>query len=156
VELAPMDLSALARRVVEGVQPTLERHTVVFEGDDAPILVHGDASRLEQVLQNLVQNAVKYSPHGGQVTLRVRAAEQAEVTVEDRGVGIPRDALPRLFQRFYRVEHATTRGISGLGIGLYVVQEIVSLHGGTVAVESEVGRGSRFFVRLPRIDVEAG
>jgi PAS domain S-box-containing protein len=150
IERAALDLCALARRVVADVQPTLTQHTLAFSDPGLALLVSGDALRLEQVVQNLLQNAIKYSPAGGIVTVRVEQREQmACVAVTDQGIGIPQEALPRLFQRFYRAEPATSGTISGLGIGLYVVKEIVTLHGGTVTVDSAEGKGSAFTICLP-------
>ncbi|HEU4325053.1 MAG TPA: GAF domain-containing protein [Roseiflexaceae bacterium] len=153
IERLPLDLGALARRVVDESEPTLDRHHLVFESVGAPLLVDGDALRLEQVVQNLVGNAVKYSPLGGTVLVRVaRAGDQVLLSVADQGIGIPADALPKLFTRFYRAANTATMQISGLGIGLYVVREIVALHGGDVLVESAEGQGSTVTVCLPALN----
>ena len=152
IERAPLDLGALARRLVDEVQPALDQHTLVFRGPSKPLIVEGDELRLEQVIQNLIQNAVKYSPLGGRII--VRAAQrraQACVSVTDQGIGIPEAALPHLFQRFYRAQNADPRHVSGLGIGLYVVKEIMALHGGAVDVTSREGKGSTFTISLPRV-----
>jgi PAS domain S-box-containing protein len=149
IDLAPLDLCELARQVVEEIQPTLSLHTIVLDTAGA-LLIEGDALRLEQVFQNLIGNAVKYSPEGGEVRVRVAARDGlAVLEVADQGIGIPDDALPRLFQRFFRAKNADPRRISGVGIGLYVVKEIVELHGGQVAVASHEGQGSTFTVALP-------
>jgi len=114
------------------------------------LIIDGDALRLEQVLQNLLQNAIKYSPTGKRISVAVAQQEQmACVAVTDEGLGIPQSALPRLFERFYRAAQVDTGGISGLGIGLYVVKEIVTLHGGTILVNSAEGIGSTFTICLP-------
>ncbi len=153
IERADLDLGALTRRVVEEIQPTLSQHTVVCEGPDGPLPVAGDALRLEQVLQNLIGNAVKYSPFGGLVQVQLaRCGSMAWVTVQDHGIGIPAAALPQLFQRFYRAANVDEQQISGMGIGLYVVKEIVTLHGGSVSVESVEGQGSTFTISLPITD----
>ncbi|HWQ14068.1 MAG TPA: ATP-binding protein [Roseiflexaceae bacterium] len=150
IERAPVDLSALARQVVDELQPALERHTLEYSAPGAPLLVEGDALRLEQVLQNLLSNAVKYSPAGGPVAIQLaRHGDYGCVSVRDEGMGIPSQDLPRLFQRFSRASNAERQYISGMGIGLYVVQHIVAAHGGTVAVESAEGRGSTFTICLP-------
>lgn len=147
---SPLDLCTLARQVVEEVQPTLEGHTVVCEAPDETLMIEGDNNRLYQVLQNLLSNAIKYSPDGGTITVRVtRDAAQGCVAVIDQGIGIPADVLMDVFQRFYRANNAEARQIKGMGIGLYVVKEIVSLHGGTILVESQEGVGSSFTVVLP-------
>jgi signal transduction histidine kinase len=115
-------------------------------------MIAGDEVRLEQVLQNLLQNAVRYSPNGGKIEVFVTAdkhAALASLQVRDHGIGIAADALAQLFERFYRVPDSTIEHIHGVGIGLYVVREIVTLHGGTVDVASEAGVGSTFTVKLP-------
>jgi PAS domain S-box-containing protein len=150
LERSPLDLDALARQVVEEVQPTNTTHTIEYIGPDAPLLIDGDALRLEQVLQNLVQNAIKYSPAGGSIRVQVeRHAEMVSVAVTDEGIGIPEASLPQLFQRFYRAANVDRSYISGLGVGLYVVKEIVTRHGGQIEVASVEGQGSTFTVWLP-------
>jgi PAS domain S-box-containing protein len=150
IECTPLDVCALARRVVAEVQPTLTQHTLTYSDPGVPLLINGDALRLEQVLQNLIQNAIKYSPAGGSVTVRVeQQGETVCVAVADQGVGIPQEALPRLFQRFYRAANVDAGGIKGLGIGLYVVKEIVTLHSGAVTVDSAEGLGSTFTICFP-------
>lgn len=147
---ADVDIGALVGQMVAEVQPALTRHALTYHPPAAPLIVHGDALRLGQVMLNLLQNAVKYSPAGGPITVTVAPqGRMACVQVADRGIGIPQAELPRLFQRFYRVSSAEAGPIEGLGIGLYVVREIVMLHGGTVAVESAEGAGSTFRVLLP-------
>jgi signal transduction histidine kinase len=112
--------------------------------------VTGDSLRLEQVLQNLISNAVKYSPAGGPVRVAVSAdARHACLRVQDQGIGVPETALPHLFGRFYRAPNVDSHAIAGLGIGLYVVAQIVELHQGTIAVESTEGGGSTFTICLP-------
>ena len=153
IERGAVDVRALIERVVSEVQPTFSEHTLSLSAPDAPIIVDGDELRLEQVFQNLIQNAVKYSPAGGAVYVRLeRHEDKAVVAVTDEGIGIPAEALPRLFSRFYRAVNASSQNISGMGVGLYVVREIVSLHGGTVAVQSDEGQGSTFTVILPLKD----
>jgi PAS domain S-box-containing protein len=150
IERVPLDLGALAQQVVEEVRPGISEHTLTYVGPDAPLFIEGDALRLGQVLHNLLQNAIKYSPQGGPVVVQVgRQGDTACLEVIDQGIGIPEASLPQLFQRFFRAPNADERNFSGLGVGLYVVKEVVSLHGGTVSVASEEGRGSTFTVRLP-------
>ncbi|MBA3944855.1 MAG: PAS domain-containing protein [Herpetosiphonaceae bacterium] len=145
-----MDVGALVRRVVAEIDPVLERHTLVTELPDTAIMIMGDELRLEQVLQNVLQNAVKYSPHGGQITLRVEHTGAAvAIAVSDQGIGIPAEAAAQLFTRFFRASNMDSRRISGLGLGLYIVKEIVDRHGGTVEVQSMEGQGSTFTLRLP-------
>jgi signal transduction histidine kinase len=146
----PMDVGLLVERVVQEVQPGLHQHTVVSHTPTEEVMILGDELRLEQVLQNLIQNAIKYSPEGGTIDVVVENdTTQVAVQVRDHGVGIPSDALPHLFERFYRVSNAVDRHIQGTGIGLYVVKEIMALHGGQVEVTSQEGVGSTFTIRLP-------
>jgi signal transduction histidine kinase len=144
--------------VVDEVALTLpagSAHTLTCDCPTDGVVVDGDALRLEQVLHNLIQNAIKYSPLGGPIAVQVaQRAEQAAITVTDRGIGIPRDAQANLFQRFYRAGNVRDDSISGMGIGLYVVKEIVSRHGGTVEVVSTEGEGSTFIVRLPTVTLQ--
>ena len=150
---APIELNTLIGGVVEVTQSTLETaqsgHTLTFDAAPEGLIVVGDALRLEQVIRNLLGNAIKYSPAGGEIQARVtRAGFQACVAVTDQGVGIPAAALPHLFERFYRVS-SSAEGIEGFGIGLYVAKEIVTQHAGTIRVESAEGQGSTFIVCLP-------
>jgi len=150
IERQRLDFGTFVRQIVDEIQPTLTKHTIVYAAPDAPLLIDGDALRLEQALQNLIGNAVKYMPAGGPVYVRVeRRSLNVCVAVADQGIGIPDDALPQLFQRFYRASNADVRHISGMGVGLYVVKEIVGLHGGGVTVESVEGQGSTFTICLP-------
>lgn len=145
---APIDLAALTRRLVSEMRPTSRQHTLAVEVLIDPLIVYGDAVRLEQVLQNLLSNALKYSPNGGPIDVQLaRCDDMAMVVVADQGIGIPQSALPHLFQRFFRAPNA--EDLDGIGLGLSVVKEIVTLHGGTVAVASEEGRGSTFTIALP-------
>jgi PAS domain S-box-containing protein len=153
IQPAPLDVGALAQQVVEEFQPATTSHVLTYTGPDVRLMVEGDELRLIQVLQNLVQNAIKYSPGGGEVQIVVEPGDTTvRVAVSDTGMGIPQSALPHLFQRFYRATNVDERQISGLGIGLYVVKELVTLHGGTVDVVSEEGHGSTFSFRLPLLE----
>ena len=150
LEQAPLDLAALVRRLVEEAQPGLEAHMMQYSGPPQAVMILGDELRLEQAVQNLLTNGVKYSPNGGTITVQITTTNgQACLMVEDNGIGIPNSALSDLFTRFYRATNATAAQIAGLGVGLYVVREIVTLHGGTVAVESTEGQGSRFTLCFP-------
>jgi signal transduction histidine kinase len=151
----PLDLTDLVRTVVDEMRPTLERHTTELTTPPGPIFVSGDAERLSEVLLNLLDNAGKYSPGGGTIWVEVRpASDWVEVAVTDPGIGIPADAIPHLFERFYRAPPVRSEHIGGMGVGLCIVGEIVALHGGEVAVTSTEGVGSTFTVRLPTIAPE--
>jgi two-component system phosphate regulon sensor histidine kinase PhoR len=109
-----------------------------------------DREAVHQVLSNLMDNALKYTPEGGAVTLGARRGDPfAEVFVEDTGIGIPPEELPRLFERFYRVDKARSRELGGTGLGLSIVKHLVRAQGGDVRVASEPGKGSRFTFTLP-------
>jgi signal transduction histidine kinase len=150
VEQLALDLTTLAHRLVDELQPTLARHTVVVHEPDSPVMVSGDEVRLTQVLRNLIGNAVKYSPAGGTIDVRIEAlADQAQLSVADQGIGIPQAALEQLFQRFYRAPNTRAHAIDGFGIGLYVVKRIVVRHGGTIGVTSTEDVGTTFTVQLP-------
>jgi PAS domain S-box-containing protein len=150
IEPEVVDLRALVQRIVAEVQPALDKHTVECQIPEETVLIDGDVVRLEQVLHNLVANAIKYSPEGGPVVVRLeRDGDQARIAVIDRGIGIPKTDQSQLFERFYRASNADFRHLSGMGIGLFVVKEIVGLHSGTVGVSSTEGEGSTFTVTLP-------
>jgi signal transduction histidine kinase len=127
--------------------------TVEVEDRGGPV-VHADELRIGQALHNLVDNAVKFAPAGGKVTITVARGPRGSALLEvsDTGPGIAPEHLPHLFDRFYRVDRARARGSGdggGTGLGLAIVKRIARLHGGTVEVESEVGRGSKFRLVLP-------
>jgi signal transduction histidine kinase len=133
---------------VRATLPAKSTHTVTLTAPDAPVMVDGDAERLEQVLHNLLSNALKYSPQGGTVQVAVHhTATEAVVEVTDEGLGIPADAQARLFEPFYRAPNVGGQA-SGFGLGLHIVREIVARHGGRMEVQSTEGVGSTFRVVL--------
>jgi heavy metal sensor kinase len=146
----PVDLAALARDVAETMRPLAEaRGLRLIAGEDTPVFVRGDATRLRQVFTNLLDNAIKYTPAGGEVGVHVEAGEDwAMATVRDTGVGIPPEHLPRVFDRFYRVDRARRREEGGTGLGLSIVRSIVESHGGHVSLRSEPGQGTTCVVTL--------
>ncbi len=114
--------------------------------------VNVDPDRLREVITNLFDNAVKYTPEG-RVTIGLTGNDGvAQCYVRDTGPGIPPDDLPHLFQKFYRVDNSATRTIGGTGLGLFICKKIIELYRGRIWVESEVGKGSTFYINLPRID----
>jgi signal transduction histidine kinase len=148
-----LELGTLVRQVVTEVQNGPQKHTLSLDLPDRPLHLNGDVLRLEQVIYNLLQNAIKYSPRGEPIEVRLSAqAGQAVLAITDRGIGIPEEDLPKLFRRFYRASNVNPQQISGTGIGLYVIREIVTRHGGSVGVTSSVGQGSTFTVSLPLSD----
>lgn len=152
---ASLDIVALLNRIVAEFQPMLTRHQISFDTAQSAVLIDGDALRLEQVFYNLISNAVKYSPAGGEVRLQVTLqADQVWIAVADDGIGIPAADQERIFEQFYRASNSAAQAVSGMGIGLYVVREIVTLHSGTVRVDSTADGGSTFVVCLPRLGQE--
>ncbi|NTU86410.1 MAG: PAS domain-containing sensor histidine kinase, partial [Chloroflexales bacterium] len=150
LERGAVNLSALVQGTVAELQVGNGRHQIMITGGEAPLWLHGDELRLTQVLYNLLENAVKYSPHGGTITVALTAAAQTvQVAVMDEGIGIPAADRSHLWERFYRAGNVDANHISGVGIGLYLVHEIVTLHGGQVAVASAEGQGSTFTITLP-------
>jgi signal transduction histidine kinase len=148
VRAAQHDLVAIARRVVELQQAPAADHQVIL---DAPARLEGiwDGERLDQLLTNLVSNAIKYSPAGSEVQVSVRGgAGEACVRVSDHGIGLSADQIERLFQPFTRLYHG--QEIQGAGLGLYISKAIVEAHGGRISVESAPGQGSTFMVTLPQ------
>ncbi len=148
-------LGALLRRVAEAQQVTTAKHKISVDAPATGLFVQGDETRLEQVFSNLVANAIKYAPGGGDVTIRVLGQEDqtptsfVEVAIRDQGQGIAPSDLDRIFTRFTRAD--SVRGVQGLGLGLYIARAIIEAHGGTIRAESQgLGQGSTFVVRLPR------
>jgi PAS domain S-box-containing protein len=160
----PVDLEELAQQVVAQHRTATALHDLVcqVEASGRPYLVSGDRERLLQVLVNLIQNAIKYSPQGGPVLLSLsrcqteEGARTLQICVEDRGIGIPPEAQAHLFERFYRAPNSGVGQARGLGLGLYFVAEILRMHGGSIRVESSgvPGEGSRFICSLPPLESE--
>jgi signal transduction histidine kinase len=150
-----VNLTDLVGRVSAMVQMTSDTHTLALQLPARPVWIQADERRIEQVIVNLLSNAVRYSPGGAAITVTLRVdAGYAEVAVADEGDGIPPDALPHIFEQFYRASgNAET---TGMGIGLYISKGIVEEHGGSIGVESQVGTGSTFTVRLPMEADEVG
>jgi len=153
VQPEAITLGAVLDSAVEISRPALDKAKVKFETavPAEPIPLRGDRVRLAQVFSNLLNNAAKYTPEGGAVTLTAaREGKDAVVTVRDSGVGIPADVLPRVFDLFTQVDRTLNRSQGGLGIGLALVQRLVQLHDGRVSVRSDgPGKGAEFTVRLP-------
>ena len=127
-----------------------ERQIALVHDVDADCRVLADPGRLEQMLTNLVDNAIKFNVEGGSVEVTCRQTDSVSiVTVADTGEGIPRENLERVFERFYRLDRGRTREVGGTGLGLAIVKHLARLHGGEVSVESELGRGTAFHVELP-------
>ena len=155
---APTDLVALARNVAATFAGQADRAGIglIFDADPAALTADLDAPQVETVLTNLVANALAFTDRGGKIRVSVEAeSDEAVVTVQDTGAGIDADALPFVFDRFRQADGSATRTHGGTGIGLALAKEITELHGGTIGVESAVGFGTRFAVRLPRSEQAA-
>ncbi|WP_257454642.1 PAS domain-containing sensor histidine kinase [Archangium lipolyticum] len=156
MQRVPVRLREVVREVLAQPRPVNPHHTLEYEECAEDVLVQGDASRLEQVLTNLLENALKYSPTGGKIRVAVtHTGKEARVSVSDSGIGIPADQQAHLFERFFRARNAPISGFGGLGLGLYICRDIIERHGGRIWVESEVGRGSTFRFTLPLMAGEA-
>jgi signal transduction histidine kinase len=151
-----IDVTELASGVIEDFKSTLKEAnlTLAAEIPTDKLNVRGNRVHLNRVLDNLVGNAIKFTKAGGVITIRLCCEnEQVVFQVIDTGLGIPKDKLDRIFERFYQVDGSTTRRYGGTGLGLALVKEIVQAHGGKVSVESELGKGSTFTVRLPMAEL---
>jgi two-component system phosphate regulon sensor histidine kinase PhoR len=157
IDREPVDLAALVHETLEEFRPLLDAHQLAATTDTPGAGVHvlGDRKRLAQVLSNLLGNAIKFTPPGGSVAVRVRTRDgYVQACVEDSGPGIAPEHLPTLFDRFTRVP--SHEQVGGSGLGLMIVREIIHAHGGEVGVDSELGKGSQFWFRLPRATLRQG
>jgi signal transduction histidine kinase len=152
-----ISMKSLLTSVVRDLQSASDARSVAVSVEVPETLaVSGDRRRLAQVFRNLVDNAVKFSPAAARVDVLAEGGAEAHdglsscvVHVVDRGIGIPRSEQARIFQRFYRVDPSRAKSVPGTGLGLAIVKHILILHGGSIRVESEPGKGSRFTVSLP-------
>jgi two-component system, OmpR family, phosphate regulon sensor histidine kinase PhoR len=156
----PLYIGSVVERTIAMIKPLADKkqHQLISQVAANLPLINGDEERLVQVLANLLDNAIKYTPEGGQITVAARRTPPSradahrnsiELTVSDTGIGIPEPDRPRVFERFYRVDKARSRELGGTGLGLAIVRHIVEGHGGQIWVEGNVPTGSRFVVRLP-------
>jgi PAS domain S-box-containing protein len=162
LQFEEVDLSALAQQVVLRYRTISKEHNFgcIIESSKRPYLVMGDSARLKQIIANLVENAIKYSPPGGTINVYLRCysskegKKTIEMCVEDNGIGIPKDAQPRLFERFYRAPNIDGSNTRGIGLGLYIVAQLLKLQNGSIRVESSgiPGEGSRFIFTLPALE----
>jgi PAS domain S-box-containing protein len=157
LSLARVDVADLTRQVVDDWRPLAgANHRVVFTGPGEPMMVDADAARLRTVIVNVVSNAIKYSPNGGDIECTVaRDGARATVSIRDEGIGIASDDRALLFSRFGRVVTPANSHVPGTGLGLYIARELARVHGGDIAVTSAVGKGSRFTITLPLEDSRA-
>lgn len=159
LEQKVVDLKEVAHRSLQAVQSAASArgHEVSVTTCPEAACVSGDSTRLEQVLTNLLTNAIKYTPPGGHIRLTIRTAkDQAVVSIRDDGIGIAQDCLQRVFEPFMQVDHSLDRAQGGLGLGLSLVRRLVEMHGGAVSATSAgLDKGSEFMVRLPRVAAPA-
>jgi signal transduction histidine kinase len=155
LDLRACDLRTLVTPIVQMMDRFSERHPVVLSTPDTPIVVNADAALLQRVLENLVNNAIKYSPHGGTVEVHLeRQGNEAVMSVRDYGIGISLEALPHIFDRSFRAPEATAFA-PGLGLGLSIAAEVVARHGGAISATRAEGSGTKVSVRLPVVDAAA-
>jgi two-component system sensor histidine kinase BaeS len=150
-----IDADLVVRETLEAMAPLAEERHVALSADVPDILprIDADPDRLRQIVQNLIENAVRYTPAGGEVRVTVEAGNGIggiRLSVADTGVGIDARDLPHLFRHFYRTDQSRTRSSGGTGLGLAIVKSLVDAHGGQVAVDSAVGKGSTFTITFPR------
>jgi two-component system phosphate regulon sensor histidine kinase PhoR len=152
VQLERTDVREIVREAVSSAEEALPAngHKFVLDLPDEPLAAEADREKLKQILANLLDNAVRYSPDGGAVTVAARQAPDAvELRVDDEGAGIPEAERRRIFAKFYRADADAAAGSSGTGLGLFIVQQLVEAMGGRVKVDSREPRGSSFVVELP-------
>jgi len=153
LQTAEIELTKVVERAIETARPLIDshKHALSVHLPEAPVVIRGDATRLAQILGNLLSNAAKYTHDCGKIELRVHCTgSHVQIRVKDSGVGIPPELMPRMFELFVQFERTLDRSQGGLGIGLALVKRLVELHGGDVSAHSEgSGRGSEFIVRLP-------
>jgi two-component system phosphate regulon sensor histidine kinase PhoR len=153
IEMAELDLKGLIDEIVMGFGHSLavKRQALSVEASSGDFTISGDRDRLEQVFVNLIDNAIKYTKEGGGIKVQLaRTDDSAIVTVEDNGIGIPKEDVERVFERFYRVDKAHSRELGGTGLGLSIAKHIVLAHNGGIRIESEVSRGTKVIVTLPK------
>jgi signal transduction histidine kinase len=149
-ETIELELLPIIRKVMDLQKVQSDKHELILEYVGGSDIIMGDSEKMEQALTNLVHNAIKYSPDGGEIRISLfEKNEMVNIEVKDEGLGIPPEAIEKLFEKFYRVDNSDRRSIGGTGLGLAIVQEIINGHNGEIKVESQYGKGSTFSVLLP-------
>jgi len=152
--MSPMAVDELIRSAVQGAEATAAQAELTVRAEVAkPLpLIYGDRGRLAQVLDNLLGNAIKFSPNGGTITVRAYSTDKSvQIEVTDQGIGIPADKLDKIFERFYQVDGSSKRRFGGTGLGLAIARRIIEGHNGRIWAESKVGKGSTFFFTVPAL-----
>jgi signal transduction histidine kinase/ActR/RegA family two-component response regulator len=147
-----IELLPILEKIIEVQQISTARHQISLESLIENPIILGDKAKLEQVFTNLINNAIKYSPEGGPIQVKIgQFDDELNVSVTDYGLGIPKDGIDKLFTKFYRIDNSDRRKIGGTGLGLAIVHEIVKSHNGEITVESEYGKGSTFTTTFPAV-----
>ncbi|MFC6101651.1 sensor histidine kinase [Olivibacter domesticus] len=148
-DIEVFELKELLIDVIETFHHNITTHSIVLEDQSRNTSIEADKQRIEQVLINLISNAIKYSPKANKVFVKLEDSEEVlSIKILDKGMGLTVDQQRQIFTRFYRAENKS--GISGLGLGLYLTKEIIDRHSGSIAVNSTFGKGSEFIVTLPK------
>ena len=148
---ATVNIAALVEKCISFQRSYSDKHQLVTDIPESLPQIEVDKDKLDQIITNLISNAIKYSPNGGTITTRVRdEGDKLRFSVSDQGLGIPTEHMDKVFQRFHRVHSGDSQRVSGTGIGLFLVKNLVQAHGGAIWVESEMGKGSTFFFTLPK------
>ena len=157
LECSTTDIGQLIHNIIESMQPQIKpKLQVEYDSPPQSLMANVDPKHIEQVLRNLLTNAIKYSPDDGTITIEVEQnKKELIVQFKDQGIGIPAADLKKIFERFYRVDNDITRDVSGAGLGLAISRELVEAHGGRMWAESEWGTGSTFYFTLP-LETETG
>jgi signal transduction histidine kinase len=157
MEMLLIELASILKTTLDHMSLLAEeKHIEMTCEAEAPVCVTGDAMRLKQVIVNLVDNAIKYTPEGGRVLVRLEAqGKEAVLTVADTGIGIPAESLPHVFDRFYRTDKARSREFGGTGLGLAIVKAICSALNGTLSIESAENKGTTLQVHLPLLNLSS-
>ncbi|GIP38237.1 PAS domain-containing sensor histidine kinase [Paenibacillus sp. J31TS4] len=166
LQYSPVDLPEFLAKTVQMMQAEADKKNIRLEAACEPSLfMEADEDRLRQILINLLSNGINYTPEGGRVRVTAEPVllengtgdyDKIRIAVSDTGIGIPKKDLPRIFERFYRVDKARSRSSGGTGLGLSIVKHLVELHHGTITVESEHGAGTRFLIELPVVQEQPG
>ena len=152
-----VNMTELTHETIHQLTPAAEKNNQMLTGDvQEDLFFYGDKSKLSQILYNLMDNAIKYTPEEGKISVSLREEDGNIVwRVKDNGIGIPEEDLDHIFERFYRVDKARGRETGGTGLGLSIVKQMVRMHGGTITVESSLGKGSEFTVTFPQEGAES-
>lgn len=150
----PVDLQGLMDKVVRNLEHSIheKKHTLVYDPPASALYTYGDEDAIEQVIINIISNAIKYTPEQGELRLYLEEEQSTvSLTVQDNGIGIPSQDMPRIFERFYRVDKARSREMGGTGLGLSIAQQIIEAHGGSIHLYSRESKGTRVVIRLPKV-----